>query len=185
MGRPEQEARRVLREARAEFESLGEAWDSYAVDVELVGTLLFSLGVQRVPDLRVGRREYAAFLNGDARLVAVESNHHEHRQRFSIAHEVGHFVLHYQAGGGSSLFACSSADMEVGGPGLTRSTTEHLRREWEANRFAAELLMPEASVLAMYRVTGGNRIRMARHFRVSVRAMEIRLDQIPLPFPKK
>lgn len=182
MGRPEEEARRLLQRGRAELESLGEAWDNYAIDVELVGTLLFGLGIQRVPDLRVGRREYAAFLNGDARLVAVEAGHHEHRQRFSIAHEVGHFVLHYKPGSDSNLFACSSADMEVGRPGTSGSVSEHLRREWEANRFAAELLMPEESVVAMYRVTGGNAIRLARHFRVSVKAMEIRLEQIPLPF---
>lgn len=184
MLRPELEAQRVLREARAELESLGEPWDAYTVDVEFVATLLFGLGVQHVPDLRVGSREYAAFLDGDAKLIAVEGRHHEHRQRFSVAHEVGHYVLHFQpqprAG---SRFICSQADMEVAaetGPDLDRGL--HLRREWEANLFAGELLMPAQPVLAMFRVVGGRTAQLARHFKVSPQAMEIRLRRLPLPF---
>ncbi len=178
--RAELEARRVLQEARVELESLGERWDGYVIDVELIATLSFSLGVQKVPDLRVGEREYAAFLNGDARLVAVEAQHHEHRQRFSIAHEIGHFVLHYlPAPAERSLFVCSTADMEVNdGQALSR----HLRREWEANLFAGELLMPEQAVVAMYRVIGGSVFRLAKHFKVSSKAMEIRLSRLRLPF---
>lgn len=178
--RAELEARRILQDARCELESLGEHWDGYVIDVELIATLSFSLGIQRVPDIRVGAREYAAFLNGDARLIAVEEKHHEHRQRFSIAHEIGHFVLHYlPSPAEKSLFACSSADMEVNA-GDPRSL--HLRREWEANLFAGELLMPQQPVVAMYRVTGGSVLRMSRHFKVSAKAMEIRLQRLDLPF---
>ncbi|HYF76901.1 MAG TPA: ImmA/IrrE family metallo-endopeptidase, partial [Symbiobacteriaceae bacterium] len=164
---------------------LGETWDNYAVDVDLLAALLFDLGVQRVPDLRVGQREYAGFLDGEAKLVVVEESHHEHRQRFSIAHEVGHYVLHYlprPAPGG--VFACTSSDMETSALPTAASgdRQRHVRQELEANLFAGELLMPEPSVRAMYRVTGGRVLQMARHFKVSPKAMEIRLERLQLMF---
>lgn len=203
----ERAAHDVWVRARREFESLSEPWEGYRVDVELLAALLFQLGVQQVPDLRVGEREYAAFLDGDGRLIAVEGRHHPHRRRFSIAHEVGHFVMHYRPQMG--LFTCSSRDMEVsasalqgpapglhpdGAGGRSRPVPRflppgrprdprllHLQREYEANLFASELLMPEQPVRAMHRVTGGKLFAMARHFEVSVQAMEIRLERLSLP----
>jgi Zn-dependent peptidase ImmA (M78 family) len=208
----ERAAQRVWEQARREFESLGEEWNGYRVDVELLAALLFALGVQPVNDLRVGDREYAAFLDGDGKLIAVEGRHHPHRQRFSIAHEVGHYVLHYRPNMG--LFTCSSRDMEVSAsalqgpapglqPGPSRPDSPagqarqvprflppgragrdprllHLQREYEANLFASELLMPEQPVRAMYRVTGGKLFALARHFDVSAQAMEIRLERLGL-----
>lgn len=180
---PEQEAERVFEAARSEFLSLGEPWDNYGIDVELIATLLYDLGVQRVPDLRVGDREYAAFLNGNARLIAVEEQHHPHRQRFSIAHEIGHFVLHHLPRPVRGLFACSASDMELSAaPGGHGAKALHLQQESEANLFARALLMPETSVRAMHKVTGGRVIPMSRHFKVSPQAMEIRLAQLGLPF---
>lgn len=182
--RAESEAERVLEMARTEFAAMGEAWENYQVDVELVGTLLFDLGVQRVPDLRVGQREYAGFLDAGARLIAVEARHHEHRQRFSVAHEIGHFVLHYlPSPGRAGLFACTSGDMEVSAvPAAAGARLMHLRQEAEANLFAGAMLMPEPAVRAMHKVTGGRVPSLARHFKVSPKAMEIRLDQLGLPF---
>lgn len=202
----ERAAQDVWERARREFELLGESWDGYRVDVELLAALLFELGVQQVPDLRVGDREYAAFLDGDGRLIAVEGNHHPHRKRFSVAHEVGHFVLHYRPHMG--LFTCSSRDMEVRSapqgpaPGLQSGGSHgpsrpvprfmppgrprdprllHWQREYEANLFASELLMPEQPVRAMHKVTGGRLLPLARHFDVSPQAMAIRLERLGLP----
>jgi Zn-dependent peptidase ImmA (M78 family) len=181
----EARATEVLQRAKSEFAALGEQWDAYNVDVELLAAILFDLGVQQVPDLRVGEREYAGFLDGDAQLVVVEERHHEHRRRFSIAHEVGHFVLHYLPRTAPvGVFACTSKDMETDAVplGETAARLLHVRREIEANQFAGELLMPELSVKAMHRVTGGSVLRLAKHFNVSPRAMEIRLDRLGLAF---
>lgn len=180
----EREAERVLSVAREEFGALGEPWDNYAMDVELIGSLLFGLGVQRVPNLQVGERAYAGFLDAEDRLIAVEESHHEHRQRFSIAHEIGHFVLHYlprTAAGG--LFVCSTADMEIESiPSDSASSSRHLhwQQESEANLFAGALLLPEPPLRAMHRVTGGRVTQLARHFNVSPQAMSIRLDRLGL-----
>lgn len=181
---PEQEALRVLQQARGEFAALGEAWDHYVIDVELLATLLYAVGVQQVEDLRVKDREYAGFLDPAARLIAVEARHHPHRRRFSVAHEVGHFVLHYlPERGRAGLFTCTSRDMEESAvPAAGGARALHVRREVEANRFAGALLMPEESVRALHRVVGGRVLSLAKHFQVSAKAMEIRLTQLGLSF---
>jgi hypothetical protein len=56
------------------------------------------------------------------------------RRRFSIAHELGHYHIpsHSSVNG-----FCSDADMRA-------RSSDSRQREWEANDFAAELLMPHA-----------------------------------------
>jgi Zn-dependent peptidase ImmA (M78 family) len=55
------------------------------------------------------------------------------RRRFTIAHELGHFLMPSHKGDEH----CTTADLRE-----TRLDQEHRRREAEANRFAAGLLMP-------------------------------------------
>jgi Zn-dependent peptidase ImmA (M78 family) len=58
------------------------------------------------------------------------------KQRFTIAHELGHFLLPTHR---LSTYQCSTDDMgTASGPQGTRASTEA-----EANRFAAELLLPK------------------------------------------
>jgi len=69
---------------------------------------------------------------GDRALVTLSSTiRHEERRRFNIGHELGHFELHEA----SVLLSCTAADMN--------DWTDKNRKETEANRFSAELLMPE------------------------------------------
>ncbi len=69
--------------------------------------------------------------------IAVNPNQHPNRQRFTIAHELGHFFCH------------NAQDMEyVDGDFRVswRNNASSAGVDWkeiEANRFAAELLMPE------------------------------------------
>jgi len=177
-------AQAVRRQAKELWQAIAEPWRDYPVDVELIATLLFDLGIERVPGLRLNGHEYAGLLQADAKLIAVEAEHHPHRQRFSVAHEVGHFVLHYQQDPAATDFFCSPADMEVGAA-QARATADRARalyyqREAEANQFAAELLMPAGAVRAMHRVTGGQLPRLAAHFDVSAQAMERRLQELGL-----
>jgi Zn-dependent peptidase ImmA (M78 family) len=59
------------------------------------------------------------------------------RKRFTIAHEIGHYVLPHHGQAGSCL--CSSDDVES----WAQAISEHER---EANVFAGELLLPRASL---------------------------------------
>jgi len=56
--------------------------------------------------------------------IAYNNSHHRHRQRFTVAHEIGHCLLGH---------TCSGADYNF------KSKDP---REVEANQFASELLMP-------------------------------------------
>lgn len=66
------------------------------------------------------------------------------RKRFSIGHELGHFLLptHLPQNGG---FSCSYGDLKSESAG---AKNRHARIEAEANRFAAHLLMPPRKIRA-------------------------------------
>lgn len=95
--------------------------------------------------------------------ILVNKRHHPHRRRFTIAHEIAHFVLHqHQIGDGVY-------DDALYRSGLPR------RVEFQANRLAADILMPlDALGRALDR--GIDSVEeLARHFQVSNSAMSIRL----------
>ncbi|MCZ7588246.1 MAG: ImmA/IrrE family metallo-endopeptidase [Gaiella sp.] len=60
-----------------------------------------------------------------------------HRLRFTIAHELGHWICHAQHAAAPAPTYCRTSD-------LSQDTDRALERE--ANVFGAELLMPEAAV---------------------------------------
>jgi Zn-dependent peptidase ImmA (M78 family) len=63
------------------------------------------------------------------------------RARFSVAHELGHFLMERHVLGGADGFRCSRQDMCE-----SRADTRHRKQETEANQFAISLLAP-ASVM--------------------------------------
>jgi Zn-dependent peptidase ImmA (M78 family) len=71
-------------------------------------------------------------------IIGVNSNHHPNRQRFTVAHEIGHFLLHEYEGfhfdGKDQSFQVKRRD--------DKSKTGTDTEEIEANLFAAALLMP-------------------------------------------
>ena len=98
----------------------------------------------------------------------IRINRHERkeRQRFTLAHEIGHFLLHRDRIGSGIL------DDVMYRSGLSDPI------EAEANRAAAEMLMPRRVVLDRLRGTARDEEtaeRLARMFEVSVPAMKIRI----------
>jgi Zn-dependent peptidase ImmA (M78 family) len=71
-------------------------------------------------------------------VIGANSSHHKNRQRFTIAHELGHFLLHE---GEMIHLDEKSAGLTVNFRDGESSTGEN-NNEKEANYFAAELLMP-------------------------------------------
>jgi len=65
-------------------------------------------------------------------VIAVNAEHSESRQRFSIAHELGHLILH-----------SNNEQLTIEKKLFTRAEGVRNLDETEANEFAAELLMPE------------------------------------------
>ena len=93
------------------------------------------------------------------------------RRRYSIGHELGHFLIPTHVVPLEGRFLCSREDM------LTFSAREQGRRqrmEFEANQFAALLLMPPPILraeLARKAPSLDEVARLARHFAVSKEAM--------------
>lgn len=122
--------------------------------------------------------------------IVVNSTHHPNRQRFTVAHECGHLVLHHRAG--TRLFVDrvmrvynrTGAAQSSAYQGADSSTTP--QEEAEANQFASALLMP-GNLIERYineqAIDLSDEVgvtRMALGFGVSEQAMSIRLQQLRL-----
>jgi Zn-dependent peptidase ImmA (M78 family) len=75
--------------------------------------------------------------------IVLAADRKRERRRFSIAHELGHFLIPTHKGHAGDCFSCSIADLRVGD---TREQDRRQRIEAEANRFAAHLLMPPVRI---------------------------------------
>ena len=118
---------------------------------------------------RLGNNKYKISTNGSDSYF---------RQRFTIAHELGHLLYHsHLIGDGvdDNRAYRSVAD----GKFYNRSITA--REETEANRFAASLLMPKESVLSVWENSGRSLKDTAKKFQVSMQAMRIRLESLDVP----
>ena len=99
------------------------------------------------------------------RRILVRSDESEPRRRFTIAHELGHWICQCLEGDMQPVY-CRAAEIGVD------AAAKALERE--ANVFAANLLMPEPVVRAAW--TGAGTIEAtASLFDVSSEAMEWRL----------
>lgn len=112
--------------------------------------------------------------------IGINESHPFVRQRFTLAHEIGHYVLH---GNDATLFIDKKYSVVFRDPNT--SSGEH-RAEIQANQFAAALLMPypllEAEVTRRNLDLGDDKALMmlAREFQVSVQAIGYRLSNLEL-----
>lgn len=88
------------------------------------------------------------------------------RDRFTIAHELGHYFLHY-------LHPAHSGPMSFGRGGRDRAETQ-------ANVFAASLLMPAEAFIKAYSDAAGDAFVVARLFDVSPAAVQVRAQVLQL-----
>lgn len=98
-------------------------------------------------------------------VIVVNRNQTEARQRFTIAHELGHYVLHRNE---SDVF-----EDEI----FFRSDEKDLS-EYQADNFAAELLMPKELFASALNEKGCSIETLAKKFGVSYVATRIRLNNI-------
>lgn len=119
-----------------------------------------------------------------ASVMVVNMHHTYHRQRFTIAHEIGHAELH-----DSDTYLDGLATLRFrDGKSATGTDAE----EREANRYAAALLMPAEWVrLRFLKFVTGSRptgeakaaSKLASEFDVSLQAMQFRLVNLNLIDP--
>jgi Zn-dependent peptidase ImmA (M78 family) len=110
-------------------------------------------------------------------VIAVNRQHGRARQRFTIAHEIGHFMLHKTRK--DAVFVDRSAihfRNQVSSAGIDPA-------EVAANNFAAALLMPRTMLVEDLKsidegIADVQVIRLARKYGVSEQAMNIRLARL-------
>jgi Zn-dependent peptidase ImmA (M78 family) len=118
---------------------------------------------------------------GDSTVIAVQQGDPLNRQRFTIAHEIGHFHLRHQFEPGEHVHVDRG---HIITPRNSRSSTGVDVKEIEANQFAACLLMPSKLLLERIKALKVKSLcddhvtRLAGEFKVSEQAMTIRLSTL-------
>ena len=108
-------------------------------------------------------------------VIGVNSVQHANRQRFTVAHELGHFLLHR----GDKLHVDRGYEVKLRDIKSSEGTD---LEEKEANLFAAELLMPEQflakDLLSLGSIDLFDEIqlgKLAKRYKVSTQALAFRL----------
>lgn len=160
--RPDEAARRLLRTYQI---------SQPPVPIENIAT---SEGARIVRQHSKGPESGFALREGGRWIIGINTQTSRRRQRFSIAHELGHLLLH------EGKLIVSSVRLDLRNQISSLGTD---KEEIEANRFAAELLMPRnlvqaaASAKLSEGLPGRDELiaELAREFDVSNEAMGYRL----------
>lgn len=142
------------------------------------------LSLMKKMDIRFEENAYgeelsgAAIFDGNSMIVTVNASEPKRRKRFTIAHEIGHLILHADQG----------LNVDIKPIRLNRdqsSSTGDMWREVEANYFAASLLMPEEDVQKQYRDLSERDEDevlsiLAKRYDVSIQAISVRLNTLGL-----
>jgi Zn-dependent peptidase ImmA (M78 family) len=134
--------------------------DELPVPVESIAEDLLGLAIEVTDDLPV-----SGMLIPSERRIVVRSDEPEPRRRFTIAHELGHWICQCLEGDMQPVY-CRAGEIGVD------AAAKALERE--ANIFAANLLMPEPIVRSAWAQSGAVGAAASR-FGVSPEAMEWRL----------
>lgn len=123
------------------------------------------------------------FYKNGTPIIIVDTNQALSRRRFTIAHEIGHIVLHQYELSRNAFVDKKITILHRD----TKSSSGKYQAEVEANQFAAALLMPQQLI---YRYMEENKLRyglrddeeavkkMADDFEVSATALAIRLGNV-------
>ena len=163
---------REWRKMRAEERTIVERY-IWEVPVRL-GAMAQELGLKvKLSTMKPGISGMIVKVEGE---YIVKVNRHEtrERQRYTLAHEISHFLLHRRTIDESNVGIVDNVLYRSGAP-------EQL--EYEANRLAADIVMPNALVTETFASLGtlvSEEVvdHMARIFQVSKVAMEIRLTTV-------
>lgn len=110
--------------------------------------------------------------------ISVNVNDHYYRQRFTMAHELGHYYLHKSLVGQGTD---DNAMYRSAAGGNFYNTAIQKRHEHEANTFAAFVLMPDHLVQRLIQEAGSAE-GLHKKLQVSEPALKIRLKSLGLHF---
>lgn len=162
-------------EARALGESIARKFTTtIPVDPERIAREL-GVSVMGAPE-QPSDLSGALVLRGDLALILYNRGDRENRQRFTIAHELGHLLMHTKVGQDNVMFRDD------------RSSKGTIPREIQANSFAAALLIPERAVRQRVKepitfLHDDDVEALAHEFVVSPLTMSYRLQDLNLYYP--
>lgn len=149
------------------------------VDVEgAIRALGIAFVVEKMPPNHSGRIEF----DGLFYTIYVNATDGPQRRRFTAAHELSHYLLHRDLlddVGGLNRHV----DVLYGQRNDNPSQPFSPQHEVQANRYAAEILMPARLVRSRYDDRTDNVRDLAQEFDVSQAAMKIRLQALGLRAP--
>lgn len=156
--------------------------DQPAIDVKKIAEYL-KITVQESP---APTDDISGFLmiEKEVPVIGLNSNNSELRRRFTLGHEIGHFVLQHHLGKGTPHI-----DKQISIQFRDSVSSAGVKaEEMEANLFAAELLMPSDmlarslknfdSINLADEDNGGVISALAGEYEVSVPAMTVRLSSL-------
>lgn len=94
------------------------------------------------------------------------------RDKFTIAHELGHYYLHFP------MIQTQDPNAGMKAYRWVENDPDLQRCEWEANWFAASFVMPEQAFRDLW--AGGGKSRVAEVLGVSPKAAEVRAESLKL-----
>lgn len=138
------------------------------VDLDRIAQALgFNIIPYDFPDSTAG----ITYIDTGVKAIGINKNHPSVRRRFSLAHEIGHYLLGHEA-------------YDDGGTHVDEERPSYLdpqvRQEQEANAFAAELLMPSDWLRRDAARFGLDGKVLATRYNVSEQAMWIQLLDLQL-----
>jgi Zn-dependent peptidase ImmA (M78 family) len=166
---------------RQQAETLIEKMGVTQGPIDVVG-IARALGLQVIEE-DLGADVSGVLVNdGKQAYICTQKNDSEVRRRFTIAHEIGHYLLGHQFQAGEHVHVDKGHFISQRGP---RSSAGIDPMEIEANQFAASLLMPIRLIRQQVAELGAplldsNVSQLAKKFKVSEQAMTIRLSALRL-----
>lgn len=124
------------------------------------------------------------YKDGTKCYILINAEQSAGRKSFTIAHELGHYLLHKCKLEQDSEIISSAKGIDMNSPAYiarqdinASSSKEYRTLETEANNFAAELLMPEKEFLKQC-ICQDSIDDIANYFGVSISAATIRADRV-------
>lgn len=141
-----------------------------AAPVDVFG-MARDLGIEIIEKKLEGERSGSIEKKNGKYTITVNEQHGVKRKRFTVAHEIGHYIFHGDLiESGAIVDDKLYRDERVGGV-----------NEAQANRFAASILMPEKLITSLRNMNGIDTIHgLAEALKVSERAMSIRAENLNL-----
>lgn len=171
-------------------------WDGRRppIPVEDIVDSCFGLHVSEHPPTQMAAATGAPILEDQATLSGLlfpgerriwvnseEARQWPGRRRFTIGHELGHFLMHTEKGGGQPVFCRHATVDPTEDQEETEEESDYPSIEAEANAFAAALLMPRELMRETYerlRLESDCHAQMCKLFGASGAAMGHRLHAV-------